>query len=132
MSTAVHPTRTTPCGTPCAGLCTPQGFASAYREHRPRLLARARGLLADPQLAEDVVQEVLTSPNDAMIARTLVALADSLGLTVIAEGVETADQRQFLVENGCNHFQGYYFGRPADAEVVERRVLLQSGSMNPN
>ncbi|OJY49971.1 sigma-70 family RNA polymerase sigma factor [Pseudonocardia sp. 73-21] len=60
MSTAVHPTRTTPCGTPCAGLCTPQGFASAYREHRPRLLARARGLLDDPQLAEDVVQEVLT------------------------------------------------------------------------
>lgn len=60
MSTAVHPTRTTPCATPCAGLCTPQGFAAAYREHRPRLLARARALLDDPQLAEDVVQEVLT------------------------------------------------------------------------
>ena len=88
--------------------------------------------LAQLKIDQSFVQEILTSPNDAMIARTIVALADSLGLTVIAEGVETADQRQFLVENGCNHFQGYYFGRPADAEVLERRVLLQSGSMTPN
>jgi len=88
--------------------------------------------LAQLKIDQSFVQEILTSPNDAMIARTIVALADSLGLTVIAEGVETADQRQFLVENGCNHFQGYYFGRPADAEVVERRVLLQSGSMTLN
>lgn len=48
------------CATPCAGLCTPAGIAAAHLEHRVPLLARARRLLDDPQLAEDVVQETFT------------------------------------------------------------------------
>lgn len=62
------------------------------------------------------VRDVLTDQNDAAIARTILGLGNSLGLEVIAEGVETADQRNFLALHGCRAFQGYLFGRPVAAE----------------
>ena len=58
------------------------------------------------------VRDVLTDTNDAAIARTIVALGQSLGLSVIAEGVETQSQRDFLAANGCTFYQGYFFSRP--------------------
>lgn len=58
------------------------------------------------------VRDVLTDTNDAAIARTIMALGQSLGLSVIAEGVETQSQRDFLAENGCALYQGYFFSRP--------------------
>ncbi|MDP2371943.1 PAS domain S-box protein [Rhodoferax sp.] len=58
------------------------------------------------------VRDVLTDPNDAAIARTIVALGQSLGLSVVAEGVETEAQRAFLAANGCFTYQGYLFGEP--------------------
>lgn len=58
------------------------------------------------------VRDALTDPNDANIAQTIVTLGQSLGLSVIAEGVETVAQRDFLAASGCHHFQGYLFGRP--------------------
>ncbi|RFU47681.1 EAL domain-containing protein [Paraburkholderia sp. DHOC27] len=65
------------------------------------------------------VRDVLVDPNDAAIARTIVALAQSLGLGVIAEGVETAAQRDFLAAQGCHAYQGYYFCRPLPVEGFE-------------
>jgi diguanylate cyclase (GGDEF)-like protein/PAS domain S-box-containing protein len=66
------------------------------------------------------IQDVLTDTNDAAIARTVVALAHSLGLSVIAEGVETEAQQDFLERQGCREFQGYLFSRPLPLEEFER------------
>jgi diguanylate cyclase (GGDEF)-like protein/PAS domain S-box-containing protein len=71
--------------------------------------------LAQLKIDQSFVREVLTDPSDAMIARTVVALGHSLGLKVVAEGVETVQQRDFLADVGCDTFQGYYFGRPVPA-----------------
>jgi len=68
------------------------------------------------KIDQSFVRDVLTDPNDAAIARTILGLGHTLGLDVIAEGVETADQRNFLAMYGCRAFQGYLFGRPVTAE----------------
>jgi EAL domain-containing protein (putative c-di-GMP-specific phosphodiesterase class I) len=65
------------------------------------------------------VMDVLTDTNDAAIARTIVALAHSLGLAVLAEGVETDAQRQFLADVGCHWYQGYLFSRPLPLAAFE-------------
>lgn len=65
------------------------------------------------------VRDVLIDPNDAAIAKTIVALAKSLGLGVIAEGVETEAQRDFLASSGCHAYQGYFFSRPLPVDGFE-------------
>lgn len=70
------------------------------------------------------VRDVLRDENDAAIIRTIIALGGSLGLEVIAEGVETEAQREFLVTNGCSCYQGYLFSRPLAIEQLLK--LLQS------
>nr|WP_315232050.1 EAL domain-containing protein [uncultured Albidiferax sp.] len=70
------------------------------------------------KIDQSFVRDVLTDPNDAVIARTIIGLGQSLGLNVIAEGVETAQQRDFLARHGCQAYQGYLFGRPMPAEQL--------------
>jgi diguanylate cyclase (GGDEF)-like protein/PAS domain S-box-containing protein len=72
------------------------------------------------KIDQSFVNEVLTDPNDAAIARTIVTLAQSLGLGVIAEGVETQEQRDFLFGAGCHAYQGYFFSRPLPIAVFEK------------
>jgi EAL domain-containing protein (putative c-di-GMP-specific phosphodiesterase class I) len=74
------------------------------------------------------VRDVLTDPNDAAIARTVVALGHSLGLSVVAEGVETEEQRAFLAANGCTAYQGFLFGAPMPIETFETFLKLHNGS----
>jgi diguanylate cyclase (GGDEF)-like protein/PAS domain S-box-containing protein len=70
------------------------------------------------KIDQSFVRDVLVDPNDAAIAGAIVALGHNLGLAVIAEGVESAEQRDFLAGLGCNGFQGYLFGRPGPVEAL--------------
>jgi predicted signal transduction protein with EAL and GGDEF domain len=74
------------------------------------------------KIDQSFVRDVLSDPNDAVIAKTIVALAQSLGLGVIAEGVETTAQRDFLANSGCHAYQGYFFSRPLPIAGFEQFV----------
>ncbi len=63
-------------------------------------------------------RDLLFDPNDIAIVRTIIALGRSLGLEVLAEGVEETAQRDILSELGCEQFQGWLFGRPAGIEAL--------------
>ncbi len=65
------------------------------------------------------VRDILTDPNDAAIAKMVVALAETMGLAVIAEGVETEAQRDALAGLGCHAYQGYLFSRPVPIDEFE-------------
>ncbi len=64
------------------------------------------------KIDQSFVRDLLHDASDAMIVRTILALGHNLQLQVIAEGVETCEQRNLLAEMGCDVFQGYYFGKP--------------------
>ena len=71
------------------------------------------------KIDKSFVQDVLTDPNDAAIAQTVLALGQTLGLRVVAEGVEEAGQWDFLLNQGCPLFQGYLFGKPVPVAQLQ-------------
>ena len=74
------------------------------------------------KIDQSFVKDLLGDANDAAIVRTIVALGESLGLGVIAEGVENEAQKDALAAIGCHNYQGYHFGRPLAPESFERWV----------
>lgn len=80
------------------------GYSSmSYLKHMP---------LDQLKIDKSFVDEILTDNTDSAIARTVVTLAQNLGLEVVAEGVEQREQLDLLVSIGCRAFQGYLFGKP--------------------
>jgi diguanylate cyclase (GGDEF)-like protein/PAS domain S-box-containing protein len=77
------------------------------------------------------VRDIATDNNDAVIVQTILGMAKHLGIGVIAEGVETAEQLEFLKFHGCRHFQGYLFSRPLPLAEFERHLAERSGLYDP-
>ncbi|MGL6251100.1 MAG: EAL domain-containing protein, partial [Billgrantia desiderata] len=74
------------------------------------------------KIDKSFVNGVLEDPVDAAIVNTTITLAESLGLEVTAEGVESEAQHRWLLEHGCQVFQGYYFGRPQARENLKLKM----------
>ncbi len=77
------------------------------------------------------VSDTATDSDSRAIVRGVVGLATALGLNVVAEGVETQEQLQFLRESGCHTLQGYYLGRPVTVEQLEVWMVQRSQGPNP-
>jgi EAL domain-containing protein (putative c-di-GMP-specific phosphodiesterase class I) len=71
------------------------------------------------KIDQSFVRNIDVKHSDAVIVQTIIGMAHNLGMEVIAEGVETEDQRAFLEQHGCALCQGYLFGRPAPIEAFE-------------
>ena len=77
------------------------------------------------KIDQGFVRNIVTDPNDAAIAKMVVVLAESLGLAVIAEGVELQAQADFLAHLGCHAYQGYLFSRPLPLNALEALVCTE-------
>jgi len=79
------------------------------------------------KIDQSFVHDIANNVSDQAIVRTIIAMAQTLNLNVIAEGVETEEQRQLLLDNGCNCYQGYLFGKPLPIAAFEK--LLKESVM---
>jgi diguanylate cyclase (GGDEF)-like protein/PAS domain S-box-containing protein len=75
------------------------------------------------KIDKSFVRDVLTDPDDAVIVKTIIAMTKNLGIKIIAEGVETEEQRIFLKTHDCPNFQGYLFSKPISIEQFESIVM---------
>jgi diguanylate cyclase (GGDEF)-like protein/PAS domain S-box-containing protein len=77
------------------------------------------------KIDQSFIRDITTDPNDAAIVKAIIVMAHGLGIKTIAEGVETREQKEFLLAQGCDFMQGYYFSRPLAPEAFA--ALLDAG-----
>ncbi|MDQ1910093.1 EAL domain-containing protein [Paenibacillus sp. GD4] len=80
------------------------------------------------KIDQSFVRDIMTDPNDAAIVASIIAMTRHLNLRVIAEGVETREQLDYLYSNHCNEIQGYWFSPPLEAGQAERLLLQQNAA----
>jgi diguanylate cyclase (GGDEF)-like protein/PAS domain S-box-containing protein len=83
------------------------------------------------KIDQSFVRNAATDPDDATIVRTIIEMGRSLGLHVLAEGIETEEQRAFLLHSGCQYGQGRLFGHPMTAEDFLDTMLRQATGEHP-
>jgi EAL domain-containing protein (putative c-di-GMP-specific phosphodiesterase class I) len=76
------------------------------------------------KIDESFVSDMTTSTRDAAMVTTIISMAQSLGMAVIAEGVETRAQREFLERRGCKDYQGYFYENPLPVAELEARLKI--------
>jgi diguanylate cyclase (GGDEF)-like protein/PAS domain S-box-containing protein len=81
--------------------------------------------LAQLKIDQVFVGDIVSNPSDRAIVSTIIAMAKSLNLQVIAEGVEVEEQRVLLEEMGCRHYQGYLFGKPLPIKEFELTLMFK-------
>jgi diguanylate cyclase (GGDEF)-like protein/PAS domain S-box-containing protein len=74
------------------------------------------------KIDQSFVRDITTDEDDASITKAIIALGKNLNMKLIAEGVETEEQRDFLVENGCDYIQGYLYAKPMPANEIEEML----------
>lgn len=82
------------------------------------------------KIDQSFIRDLPHDEEDSVITKTVIAMAQNLGLKVLAEGVETSEQNQFLVEHGCYLIQGYYYSRPEDITTCEAFLNSCTGFEN--
>jgi diguanylate cyclase (GGDEF)-like protein/PAS domain S-box-containing protein len=87
--------------------------------------------LSELKIDRSFVHDLSTDANDATIVRTVITMGRTLGLDVIAEGVESEEQREFLYKNGCSAFQGYLFGHTVPNGEFEELLNWYTGAPSP-
>jgi EAL domain-containing protein (putative c-di-GMP-specific phosphodiesterase class I) len=87
------------------------------------------------KIDKSFIRDVEFDKHDEAIVKTIIQIGHTLGLEVIAEGVEIPAQREMLLRNGCNNFQGYLFGKPVPVEDFEAGLPAatprQTGTAGP-
>ncbi len=92
------------------------GYSSlSYLKHLP---------IDELKIDRSFVQDIPHDKDDVAIVEAIIAIAKSLKINIIAEGVETEEQRDFLLEKGCRYVQGYLYGRPMDIESITKRLPM--------
>jgi diguanylate cyclase (GGDEF)-like protein len=80
------------------------------------------------KIDQSFIRDLPFNEEDVAISKTVIALAKNMGLSVIAEGVETAQQKEFLLQNGCHYIQGFYYSKPILASDIEAKIKKQTNT----